>query len=140
MASGPEGLLHKRLRNLPRSLIVRLENRVNLGLPDCLVALPPTKYVLIELKVVTRGKKVRLSPHQIAFALSHSTIGLPTYILIEWHPKATTKLAEKRLLLYSGCQAQELYLHGVHTPAMASWALNAVDWEDLRAQLLRSDV
>ena len=131
MASGPEGLLHKRLKNLPRSLIVRLENRVNLGLPDCLVALPPTKYVLIELKVVTRGKKVRLSPHQI---------GLPTYILIEWHPKATTKLAEKRLLLYSGSQAQELYLHGVDTPAVASWALNAVDWEDLRAQLLRSDV
>ena len=141
MSRGPEALLHHRLKkNLSNSLIVRLENRVNLGLPDCLIALPPAKYCLVELKVVTTGKKVRLSAHQVAFALSHGKMGLPTYILVEWHPKGTTKLAEKRLLLYHGAQAQELFQDGVSTPPVAQWPLNSVDWASLRDILSKSNV
>jgi hypothetical protein len=39
----PEAALYKRLKeNLPNSHITRLESRVGLGVPDCLVALGPS--------------------------------------------------------------------------------------------------
>ena len=137
MPSGPEAALHKRVKtNLPDATIVRLENRVKLGIPDCLLALPPT-YSMVELKVVKTGKKVRLSPHQIAFALKHGTMGMPTYILVQWHPKGTTKAAETRLLLYHGTQAQELHEKGVETLPVAQWALNAVNWSEMRAEIVK---
>ena len=66
-------------------------------------------------------------------------MGLPTYILVEWHPKGTTKLAEKRLLLYHGEQAQELFQDGVSTPPVAQWPLNSVDWASLRDILSKSN-
>jgi hypothetical protein len=56
---------------------------------------------------------------------------MPTYILVQWHPKGTTKASETRLLLYHGTQAQELHERGVDTPPVAQWALNAVDWTEL---------
>jgi len=136
MAKGPEGQLHDRLKkNLPNSVVVRLENRINLGIPDCLIALPP-KYVMVELKVVKSGRKVRLSPHQIAFAMKHASLRLPTFILIEWHPKGTLKASEKRLLLYHGRQSQALAIDGLSTQALAVWPLNAVDWAVLRQLLV----
>ena len=67
-------------------------------------------------------------------------MGLPTYILIEWHPKGTTKLAEKRLFLYHGSQAQELFQEGVSTPSVAQWPLNSVDWTSLRGFLSKNNV
>jgi hypothetical protein len=90
---------------------------------------------MVELKVVKSGKKVRLSPHQLAFALKHSSLQMPAYILVEWHPKGTTKLTEKRLLLYGGAQAQELHTKGVNTVPLGQWALSEVDWEDVRILL-----
>ena len=135
MAKGPEGRLHDRLKkNLPSSLIVRLENRINLGIPDCLIALPP-KYVMMELKVVKSGRKARLSPHQIAFAMKHSSLNLPTFILIEWHPKGTLKASEKRLLLYHGKQCQALVKDGLNAPPLAEWPLDSVNWPALREWL-----
>jgi hypothetical protein len=62
-------------------------------------------------------------------------MGMPTYILVQWHPKGTTKASETRLLLYHGTQAQELYERGVDTPPVAQWALNAVDWTELGRQI-----
>jgi hypothetical protein len=56
---------------------------------------------------------------------------MPTYILVQWHPKGTTKASETRLLLYHGTQAQELHERGVDTLPVAQWALNAVDWTEL---------
>ena len=135
MSSGPESALFKNVKKkLVDALVVPLENRVNLGIPDCLIATPPT-YSMLELKVVKTGKKVRLSPHQIAFALKHGSMGMPTYILVQWHPKGTTKASETRLLLYHGTQAQELHERGVDTLPVAQWALNAVDWDELERQI-----
>ena len=136
MTKGPEGLLHQRLKdNLPKALIVRLENQVNLGLPDCLIALPPKGYLLMELKVVKAGKKIRLSPHQVAFAMKHSLLKMPTFILVEWHPKGTQKKSERQLLLYDGKQAQELYMKGVLVEPLGCWALDNVDWNEVRGLL-----
>jgi hypothetical protein len=78
-----------------------------------------------------------MSPHQIAFALKHGTMGMPTYILVQWHPKGTTKAAETRLLLYHGTQAQELHEKGVETLPVAQWALNAVNWSEMRAEIVK---
>jgi hypothetical protein len=66
----PEAGLYKRLKeNLPNSHITRLESRVGLGIPDCLVALGPQqpRFVMIELKVV-KGRKLAISPHQSGFS------------------------------------------------------------------------
>ena len=60
---------------------------------------------------------------------------MPAYILVEWHPKGTLKLTEKRLLLYHGAQAQDLHLKGVDTAPLGQWPLNAVDWDEIRALL-----
>jgi hypothetical protein len=57
---------------------------------------------------------------------------MPTYILVQWHPKGTTKASETRLLLYHGTQAQELHERGVDTLPVAQWPMNAVDWTELR--------
>ena len=137
MAKGPEGLLYKRVReNLPNVVITRVENKVSLGFPDCLIAIPKKGYVLMELKVVTSGKKVKLSPHQIAFALKHGKLGMPTFLLVEWHPKATKKLSEKQLLLYHGDSIETLVLEGVETKPLARWPLNAVNWQRLKEHLI----
>jgi hypothetical protein len=71
----PEAALYKRLKeNLPNSHITRLESRVGLGVPDCLIALGPPATSLCYGGVegnVKRGRKVALSPHQVAFHLKH---------------------------------------------------------------------
>ena len=62
-------------------------------------------------------------------------MGMPTYILVQWHPKGTTKASETRLLLYHGTQAQELHERGVDTLPVAQWPMNAVDWTELGRQI-----
>jgi hypothetical protein len=82
----PEAGLYKRLKeNLPNSHITRLESRVGLGIPDCLVALGPQqpRFVMIELKVV-KGRKLAISPHQVAFHLKHADMKAPTFILVQF--------------------------------------------------------
>lgn len=136
MAKGPESLLYQKLReSLPNSMITRLESRVGLGIPDCLIALPP-RWVMVELKVVKAGKKVNLSPHQIAFNLKHGMAGLPTFILV-LHQK-TTRAPDARLLLYHGRQCQELAEHGLEAEPLDSWPYNAVDWQELRERLIKT--
>ena len=74
MPSKPESGLYQRLKeNLPACHITRIESRVNLGIPDCLVAFKvPGEFVMVELKVVRRGRKVALSPHQVSFHAKHA--------------------------------------------------------------------
>ena len=59
-------------------------------------------------------------------------VGMPTFILIEWHPKGTAKQSERRLLLYHGAQCQALYNQGLDLDPMACWPMDAVDWDQLR--------
>ncbi len=68
--------------------------------------------------------------------MKHASLRLPTFILIEWHPKGTLKASEKRLLLYHGRQSQALAIDGLSTQALAVWPLNAVDWAVLRQLLV----
>jgi hypothetical protein len=139
MAAKPEANLYKRLKeNLPSSHITRIESRVNLGIPDCLVAFPHGEFVMVELKVVKRGRKVALSPHQVAFHIKHADLRCPTYILVQYHPPGTTHAHKSDLLLYCGEQAIDLVNLGIDTPALARWPWTGVSWAELRKYLVDS--
>jgi hypothetical protein len=119
MPAKPETKLYQRLKeNFPNCLITRIESRVNLGIPDCFIALGISgEFVPVELKVVKHGRKVRLSPHQISFHHRHAEKGFRTFILVG------------ELLLYGGEQVMELAKGGIDTEPLAAWPYGAVPWE-----------
>ena len=86
----------------------------------------------VELKVVARGKKIKLSPHQISFNLKAASMGVPCFFLVEYHPPLPKKPI---LLLYRGDQARELYLHGVETVPVDSWPIVGIEWAAVRQSL-----
>ena len=139
MAAKPEANLYKRLReNLPNCHFTRIESRVNLGIPDVLLAFPHGQFAMVELKVVKRGRKVNLSPHQVAFHIKHADLRCPTYILVQHQPAGTTHASKSELLLYFGEQAIDLVTLGVDTPALARWPWTAISWAELRKNLVDS--
>jgi hypothetical protein len=135
----PEAALYKRVKeNLPNCHITRIESRVNLGIPDCLVAFKtPSKFVMIELKVVKRGKKVALSPHQLAFHLKHASLGCPTYILVGYYPPGVVSALKAEIRLYRGSQAEELAVRGIECEPVAKWCMAKVEWFMLRHELVQ---
>lgn len=109
---------------------------MNLGFPDCLIALKPEGiFVPVELKVVRRGRQIDLRPHQVAFHVSHADMGCPTFILVEYHPPGTVSARKAELLLYHGAQAIELTRLGVDTVPVDRWNYAAPMWHRLRWHL-----
>lgn len=132
MATTPESKFSQRVRSsLLNCDIERLENRVNLGIPDMLIGIN-SRFVLVELKVVARGLKVGLRPHQIAFMVRNSAAGRPCFILVK---REGTLLVPSTISLYAGKDAIELAQQGLRLAPMASWPSRAMDWSKLR-QLL----
>jgi len=130
MPQKPEASLYQRLKeNLPGCLITRIESRVGLGIPDCFIALKQTgEFVPVELKVVKRGRKVNLSPHQIAFHARHAELGVRTFILVLYVPPGRVASKEGRLLLYAGRQVLELAKSGIDTDPVVGYHYGAVPW------------
>ena len=86
---GPEAKLYKKIkRNLTSISWIRLENNSLLGTPDLLAYNTSGHFFTVELKV-TKGNKIRFSPHQIAFHVKHPK---NTYICIEHLGSGTVKL------------------------------------------------
>lgn len=132
MATTPESKFSQRVRtSLLNCDIERLENRVNLGLPDMLIGIN-SRFVVVELKVVTRGLKVGLRPHQIAFMVRNAAAGRPCFILVK---REGSVLVPSTISLYAGKDAIELAQQGLRLAPMASWPSRAMDWSKLR-QLL----
>lgn len=132
----PEAALYRRVRdNLPNCHFTRIESRVGLGIPDCLIAFPHGEFVLVELKVVKRGRKVTLSPHQVAFHLKHADLGCPTFVLVQYIPPSGF-VRDSELLLYANHQILELKRLGVSLEPIGRWAWGGVMWEMLRHALL----
>ena len=98
---GPEAKLYKKLkRKLPEISWIRLENNSLLGTPDILACNTSGHFFTLELKV-TRGNKVRFSPHQIAFHVKHPN---NTYICIQHLGQGTVKLFRgSRILELEAC-------------------------------------
>ena len=97
----------------------RLENRSLLGTPDLLGYTTYEHFFTLELKV-TKGNKIRLSPHQIAFHVKHKK---NTFILVACTP-------DRGLVrLYPGSQIFELVDSGLKLEPLAQ------GWDACRFQL-----
>lgn len=107
---GPEAKLYQKLKkNWNQFSFNRLENSSLLGTPDVLVYNNNRHFFTIELKV-TKGKKVRFSPHQIAFHYKHPT---NTFIIVE----ALGPRALNTYSMYKGSQIMELEACGLELEA-----------------------
>ena len=98
---GPEAKFYKKLVKEWREFsFTRLENISLLGTPDLLVCNNNGHFFTIELKV-TKGKKVRFSPHQLSFHIRHPK---NTFILIQ----ALGPRSSNRFQMYRGSRILEL--------------------------------
>ena len=104
---GPEAKLYKKIKkNITSISWIRLENNTLLGTPDLLGYNNSGGFFTVELKV-TRGNKIRFSPHQIAFHVKHPN---NTFICIE-------HLGSGAVKLFRGSQILELEACGFELEA-----------------------
>ena len=107
---GPEAKLHKKLvKEWSEFSFTRIENISLLGTPDLLVCNNNGHFFTIELKV-TKGKKLKFSPHQIAFHVKHPD---NTFILAE----TLSPRAVNRFHMYRGSRILELDACGLKLDA-----------------------
>ena len=105
---GPEAKFYQQIKSNFKSLsLIRIENNSLLGTPDLLVCNTSGNFCTLELKV-SKGKKVRFSPHQIAFHKRHPH---NTFIMV----KALGPLPKKTssVFLYRGSRISELAACGL---------------------------
>ena len=92
---GPEAKLYQKLRrNIKDISWIRIENISSLGTPDLLGYNTSGTFFTVELKV-TKSKKIKFSPHQIAFHVTHPK---NTFILVQTLGQGTGN----RFQLYPG--------------------------------------
>jgi len=107
---GPESKLHKKItKEWSGFSFTRLENISLLGTPDLLVYNNNRHFFTLELKV-TKSNKVRFSPHQIAFHVTHPN---NTFILAE----ALGPRAANRFQMFRGSRILELEASGLKLDA-----------------------
>ncbi len=115
---GPEAKLYKKLRKVSKDISwIRIENLSALGTPDLLGYNTLGHFFTVELKV-TKGNKVRFSPHQIAF---HKTHPNHTFILVE----ALGQRSSKLFYLIPGSRIDELVACGLSKLDACSLTLDA---------------
>jgi hypothetical protein len=106
----PERKLYAKIKKfIPEISWIRLENLSLSGTPDLLGYNTSGHFFTIELKV-TKGNKIRFSPHQIAFHVKHPN---NTFICIE-------HLGSGCLKLFRGSRIKELVACGFKLDACAS--------------------
>ena len=112
---GPEAKFYQQIkRNFKEFSFIRLENSSLLGTPDLLVYNNSGHFCTIELKV-TKGNKIKFSPHQIAFHKRHPD---NTFIMVKALgplPKNTSSV-----FLYRGTRITELAACGLTLDACCS--------------------
>ena len=112
---GPEAKLYQKIkRNSDGISWIRIENLSLLGTPDLLGYNTSGHFFTVELKV-TKGKKIRFSPHQIAFHVKHPN---NSFILV----KALGPLPTKTFSwsMYHGHRIRELATSGLKLAACHS--------------------
>jgi Holliday junction resolvase len=112
---GPEAKFYQEIkRKLPEISWIRLENLSLSGTPDLLGYNNSGHFFTLELKV-TKGNKIKFSPHQIAFHVRHPN---NSFILV----KALGPLPMKTFSwsLYRGTRIRELVTLGLKLPACCS--------------------
>ena len=111
--------------------IERVENRVNLGVPDMMIGVGDS-FVLVELKVVAKGLKVGLRPHQIAFMTRHAAKGRPCFVLV--HDLGNTQ-RPSTIRLYHGRDAMALATEGIKLDPLRCWPSRGMPWAELEETL-----
>ena len=107
---GPERKLYQNLkRNTPSIQWNRIENYALPGCPDLLGYNTSGHFFTVELKV-TKGNRIRFSPHQISFHIQHPN---NTFIMVEALGPRSSKLVH----LYSGARIMELEACGLKLDA-----------------------
>ena len=106
----PEQKLYRELKKAtPKIIWNRIENLSVPGMPDLLGYNNNRHFFTVELKV-TKGKKIRFSPHQIAF---HKTHPDNTFILVQ----ALGPRAVNRYQMFRGSRIMELAACGLELEA-----------------------
>ena len=109
---GPEAKFYKEIKKyIPEISWNRLENNSLLGTPDLLGYNNSGHFFTVELKV-TKGKKIKFSPHQIAFHVKHPD---NTFIMV----KALGPLSPNTspISMYHGSRIKELVASGLKLDA-----------------------
>jgi len=107
---GEEQKLYKKLKEFtPQIIWNRIENLSIPGMPDLLGYNNSGTFFTVELKV-TKGRKIRFSPHQIAFHVTHPN---NTYILVA----ALGPRAVNRYQMFRGSRIMELAASGLELEA-----------------------
>ena len=107
---GPEAKLYQKLRKNSKGITwTRLENLSSLGTPDLLGYNANGHFFTVELKV-TRGNKLKFSPHQIAFHRAHPN---NTFIIAEARGPRSLKLIQ----MFRGSRIMELAACGLELEA-----------------------
>ena len=100
---------HEIKKITPNISWTRIENSSALGTPDLLGYNNNNHFFTVELKV-TKGNKIRFSPHQIAFHVKHPD---NTFIMVK-------HLASRGVKLYEGKVIEQLVACGLKLEACAS--------------------
>ena len=109
---GPEAKFYQNVKqNFKGISLIRLENISLLGTPDLLVCNTSGNFCTIELKV-TKGNKLRFSPHQIAFHVKHPD---NTFILAKALGPCASKTSP--ISMYRGSRISELVACGLKLDA-----------------------
>ena len=107
---GPEQKLYKKLKNAtPQIIWNRIENLSLPGMPDLLGYNNSGTFFTVELKV-TKGRKLKFSPHQIAWHVQHPK---NSFILAE----ARGPRAVNRFQMFRGSRIRELVACGLKLDA-----------------------
>jgi len=107
---GAEVKLYKKLKaKTPKIIWNRVENLAIPGMPDLLGYNTNSHFFTVELKV-TKSKKLKFSPHQIAFHVTHPN---NTFIIAE----TLDPRASNRFHLYRGSRILELEPAGLELEA-----------------------
>ena len=107
---GPEVKLYKKLKaSTPQIIWNRIENLSLPGMPDLLGYNTSGTFFTVELKV-TKGRKLRFSPHQIAWHVQHPK---NSFILAE----ALGPRSANRFQMFRGSRIMELEACGLKLEA-----------------------
>ena len=109
---GPEAKLYQKIRKNSKGISwIRIENYSSLGTPDLLGYNDSGTFFTVELKV-TKGKKLKFSPHQIAFHVKHPH---NTFIIAQaLGPRASKTFS---VSMFRGSQIRELASRGLELDA-----------------------
>ena len=116
----PESKLYADLKKItPQIKWTRLENWALFGTPDLLGYSPNSTFFTVELKVAKRNK-VAISPHQVAWHMSHPS---STFVLV----RSINKKIKKNITcsLYPGSEILNLVRLGLNHEPMVGGSLDA---------------